>query len=119
MSGSRLQDQWRTYAEEVELLKQLRLQKKGLNAIQTTKIVHRDFMNVLQNTFKKGKNNLFLVDGISPVEGDSSNMMSYVHLSKIGNKLLAEAMSKAIVDAKLVSKGRYPRAHAWNFLTGH
>jgi lysophospholipase L1-like esterase len=99
--GSGLEDQRRSYQGEVDKLNQMYAADKHLTAIQSSLLVHRDLMDELHDLSKR--RNLPLVDGIQVLDTKRVEAMaSYVHLTPMGNTMLATAIADAIGTAGLL-----------------
>jgi hypothetical protein len=102
VNGSGLQDKWRKYQEEIDVINGLYARNKHLTAIQASLLVHRDLMDELKDLSKR--RNLPLLDGIGVMDTNrSEGMASYVHLTPTGNTMLATAIADSIGQIGLMT----------------
>lgn len=97
-------DRWRTYGEEMDRVQQAYAETGKAPATSAALLIHGDLMTELRRIAKQ--RDLVLVEGIEKLDHDRPRMMvSYVHLTKLGNHMLAEHLGDAILRANLLPAG--------------
>jgi predicted amidohydrolase len=97
-----LNDRWRTYAQERDVVAERYAANGGLILQDVTLLAHSDMMDRLR--LVAAETGAILVEGIEALDRDRSQLLSYVHLSPEGNRTVAEAICKAITEARIVEK---------------
>lgn len=95
-----LNDRWRTYAEERDVVAERYAANGGLILQDVTLLAHSDMMDRLRLVASEA--GAILVDGVAALDRDRSQLLSYVHLSREGNRMVAAAIGEAIVEARLI-----------------
>jgi lysophospholipase L1-like esterase len=99
--NSGLTDRWRSYQEEVDKVEDMFRETGHLSAIQSSLLVHRDLMDEVRALAKA--RDLLLVEGIAALDtARPKAMASYVHLTPLGNELLATAIAETIQARGLI-----------------
>jgi len=99
LPGSGFEDKWRTYEEELAILRDVQRKKRSLSPTQASFLIHSDLQNETKRFAKE--RSLGLVDGIAALKRDPSQMLSYVHLSPLGNQWIAKAIHDYLESQKM------------------
>lgn len=85
-----------TYKNEVSYIKSLLVKQESISRPQYHLLCHAILMDQLAQWAKKNK--VVFVDGIRALDHDRSTLLSWVHLSPRGNRILAQELATAIYD---------------------